>query len=467
MGDIKKTTEESTKEKIDKVWTLKELRSEETMKKYKWSIINRKVYNLKSWIHCHPGGDLTISHFLYKDATDHFACFHPAYVAERILPKFYIGKLNDSETVLTDSILSKDFKRLTNELYSRGLFKVRYSFYLLEMLKCFILLFISFWLNVSYNYESKSTILYLCSSFFLASFWHQVAFVGHDLGHNGVTGILKIDHVLGIIVGNFLGAISIGWWKDTHYVHHAMTNDPEADPDIQLMPFLAITTKFFQNIFSSYHNRTIEFDRSCRFFVRIQHYLYYLILMFGKANLLVQSLIFLSSNKRAKMTTLEYIGFIFFLSWVSILVSYVSGFWNKVLFVILSNAIVALLHVQITISHYAMDTEQRDDEKEEFVKHQMRTTMDVECSPWFDWLHGGLQFQAIHHLFPRMPRHNLRQAKDYVIEFCTKHNIEYKRYSFITGNIVVINHLAYVARCSEDETLYQKTSPESNGIKEK
>lgn len=34
--------------------------------------------------------------------------------------------------------------------------------------------------------------------------------------------------------------------------------------------------------------------------------------------------------------------------------------------------------------------------------------MDVSCPPYLDFLHGGLNFQTPHHLFPRIPRFRFR-----------------------------------------------------------
>lgn len=72
--------------------------------------------------------------------------------------------------------------------------------------------------------------------------------------------------------------------------------------------------------------------------------------------------------------------------------------------------------------------------------------MDVDCPEWLDFFHGGLQFQAIHHLYPRMPRHNLRRAQKLVQAFCEETEIPYALYGFIGGNKEVIGRLGDVAR---------------------
>ena len=75
--------------------------------------------------------------------------------------------------------------------------------------------------------------------------------------------------------------------------------------------------------------------------------------------------------------------------------------------------------------------------------------MDVDCPEWLDFLHGGLQFQAIHHLFPRMPRHNFRRVQPLVIKFCEDVGLSYSIYGFGEGNEIVIGKLGDVAKqCS-------------------
>lgn len=71
--------------------------------------------------------------------------------------------------------------------------------------------------------------------------------------------------------------------------------------------------------------------------------------------------------------------------------------------------------------------------------------MDVQCPAWLDFIHGGLQFQAVHHLFPRVPRHNLRRLQVLVKEFCQDTGIEYKIYGFVDGNKKVLGRLEEVA----------------------
>ena len=121
-----------------------------------------------------------------------------------------------------------------------------------------------------------------------------------------------------------------------------------------------------------------------------------------------------------------------------------------------SHMITAPLHVQITLSHFAMSTADLGIH-ESFPQKMLRTTMDVDCPEWLDFIHGGLQFQAIHHLYPRIPRHNLRRTQKLVQGFCSEVGIPYALYGFVDGNKEVIGRLSEVARQAAILAHCQKT----------
>lgn len=62
---------------------------------------------------------------------------------------------------------------------------------------------------------------------------------------------------------------------------------------------------------------------------------------------------------------------------------------------------------------------------------QVNGTMNWSCPAWLDWFHGGLQFQIEHHLFPALPRHNLRKASLLVQPLCQEFNLHYHSPSFL------------------------------------
>jgi delta8-fatty-acid desaturase len=187
--------------------------------------------------------------------------------------------------------------------------------------------------------------------------------------------------------------------------------------------------------------------------VRYQKWLYYPIMALARFNLYMLSLTHLVSPRA------QNLGSAWWTRWVEI--SFMCCYWyifgylllwktlpdwtTRVAFVLLSHGFTIMLHVQITLSHWAMPTADLGP-TESFPQRQLRTTMDIECPEWLDWFHGGLQFQAVHHLFPRVPRHNLRACSVLVKEFCAKTQIKYKCYAFVEGNKVVLSRLEEVSR---------------------
>jgi delta8-fatty-acid desaturase len=293
---------------------------------------------------------------------------------------------------------------------------------------------------------------YFISAFLLGIFWQQLVFIAHDAGHISITHNYQIDNIIGIIIADWIGGLSLGWWKRNHNVHHLITNDPIHDPDIQHLPFFCVSSRLFGNIYSTYYEKYLWFDAFAQKLIPIQHYLYYPILCFGRFNLYRLSWEYLLKGqgpKRGKAAWFRYfelLGLSFFTYWFFyILVGSLPTKWAKFQYILVSHITTMIVHVQITLSHFAMSTSDLGT-SESFVSRQLRTTMDVACPEWFDFFHGGLQYQAIHHLFPRLPRHNFRKAQKYVIEFCEETGLKYSIYGFVDGNGVVLNKLQDVAQ---------------------
>ena len=345
----------------------------------------------------------------------------------------------------TQTTIIQKYTELDEKLRARGLYNCNYTAYAFEVARYSLLG------SLAYYFLQQQW--YILSAAFLGMFWHQLVFTVHDAGHMGITHNFQVDSVIGMFIADFLGGLSCCWWKRNHNVHHIVTNSAEHDPDIQHMPFFAISHKFFASLKSTYYDRIMTYDPFAQFVLRYQHYLYYPILCFGRFNLYVLSwqYIFLGQGPRKGPAWwhryFEMAGQVFFWYWFGYLTVYksIDTNFHRFLFVFISHAITAPVHVQITLSHFAMSTADLG-VSESFPQRMLRTTMDVSCPAWLDFFHGGLQFQAVHHLFPRMPRHNLREAQKLVIEYCEDVKIPYTIYDFTEGNGKVIGKLEEIAQ---------------------
>ncbi|KAL2356457.1 fatty acid desaturase [Cryomyces antarcticus] len=294
---------------------------------------------------------------------------------------------------------------------------------------------------------------YVTSAVFLGLFWHQIMFTAHDAGHMAITHNFVTDSLIGMFIADFCCGLSIGWWKSSHNVHHLVTNHPEHDPDIQNVPLFATCPAYFKSISSSYYDGfTFAWDSAADFAVRYQQYTYYPVMGLARFNLYVLSWGHLLSRRSVNLgaaswtrpTEIAFMACYWFLFGYLLLWRSIPTWSLRVAFVLVSHVITAPLHVQITLSHWATSTADLGD-AESFPQRQLRTTMDVACPRWLDFIHGGLQFQAVHHLFPRVPRHNLRRLQPLVRAFCKDVGIEYKILGFVDGNKEVLGRLGEVA----------------------
>ena len=343
-----------------------------------------------------------------------------------------------------DTIVQK-YRLLNERIKAEGLYDCNYGAYAIEVCRYSIFVALMFYfLHLGW---------YAVSGFFLGAFWHQLVFTAHDAGHMGITHDFQIDSVIGMIIANFLGGLSIGWWKRNHNVHHIVTNSPEHDPDIEHIPFFAISHRFLQSLRSSYYDRVMRYDAVTKFLISIQAYSYFIILLFARLNLYAHSWEFLIRGLGPKKGAarwhrwFEITGQVFFWAWFGYGIMYktIPTTWGRIVFFAVSHMTTSPLHGQITLSHFAMSTADLGP-AESFPQKMLRTTMDVDCPQWLDFFHGGLQFQAIHHLYPRIPRHNLRRTQKLVQEFCNEVEIPYALYGFVDGNKQVIGKLAEVSR---------------------
>jgi len=448
-------------------------------------IIGDSVYDCTRWQNNHPGGHLTVRALSGKDATDSFGGTHPRWVRERMLNKFMYAKLEpdkasvqstgctdrvdclDSETEDNTAVLPRPlgvkddettlaFRLLTKKMEDAGLFETDYSFYYKKM-GIYTGLFLLILAGV---FLSEQLVVHAISGALLGIFWQQMAFIGHDLGHNAVTHNRLYDSYLGLFVGNFCTGISIGWWKRSHNVHHIATNSCTYDPDIQHLPVFAVDPILItKKLFSTYAGIYMPLSDVAHLLVKFQHWLYYPVMAFARFNLYVQSFnhalrlsYYGSAGDLIWRQNLQIASLAGFWSWLVALTLSLPTWKSRLLFFLPAHMVAGILHVQITLSHFPMETYTGvtyDDSMNGYLRTQLATTLDVDCPTAMDWFHGGLQFQVEHHLWPRLPRHNLRHVKDILVAFCKEHELVYNQASFFKANCMVVTTLKETAKSTK------------------
>ncbi|KAL4015064.1 delta(8)-fatty-acid desaturase 2 [Cucumis melo var. makuwa] len=426
----------------------KYITSEELLKHNKpgdlWISIQGKVYNVTEWAKVHPGGDTPFLNLAGHDVTDAFIAYHPgtawAYL-DRLFTGFHLKDFQVSE-------ISKDYRKLASEFSKQGLFEKKGHVIMYSLISVAVMMFL-----VVYGVlKSESVLVHLGCAMILGMLWIQSAYVGHDSGHSNVMSSRGFNKLAQILSGNCLTGISIAWWKWTHNAHHISCNSLDHDPDLQHIPVFAVSATFFRTLTSHFYGRKLKFDSLARFFVSYQHFTFYPVMCVARVNLFVQTLLLLFSTRKVPDRALNIMGILVFWTWFPLLVSYLPNWPERVMFVLASFAVCSLQHIQFCLNHFSANVYVGKPTGNDWFEKQTSGTLDISCSSWMDWFFGGLQFQLEHHLFPRMPRCQLRKISPIVVELCKKHNLPYRSLSFWDANVRTIRTLRTAALQARDLT---------------
>ncbi len=258
----------------------------------------------------------------------------------------------------------------------------------------------------------------------------QLAFLGHDGGHQQVFRSRRANDLIGLLIGDLLVGLSFGWWLDKHNRHHANPNHEEHDPDIG-ESVLAFTTAHIAARTGGLY----------RLIARYQAWLFFPMLCFEGLQLHVASVRSLIQGKQRRHLRTERV----------LLSVHLLGYLAAVLLVLSPVKALAFVAVHQAIFGIYMGCSFAPNHKGmaiiapgeqlDFLRRQVLTSRNVRGGWFTDLLLGGLNYQIEHHLFPNMPRPNLRKAQRLVFQYCQAHQIPYTETSLIGSYVAALGYL--------------------------
>jgi fatty acid desaturase len=268
----------------------------------------------------------------------------------------------------------------------------------------------------------------LLTAAYLAIVFTQLAFVGHDAGHRQIVRSRRVNDQVGLVHANLLTGISFGWWVPKHNAHHTNPNHEDLDPDISITA-LAFTTDQAR----SKHGLV-------RLVARYQGWLFFPLLLLEAAHLHLASAKAIIQG-RGRANAVEGL----------LLLAHAVGYVTALLLVLSPPQAVAFLAVQQGLfglylgcsfapNHKGVPTLTQADELD-FLRRQVLTSRNVRGSRLVDFMLGGLNYQIEHHLFPNMPRPNLRRAQPLIRAFCQHHDLAYVEASLFGSYAQAVRHL--------------------------
>lgn len=257
----------------------------------------------------------------------------------------------------------------------------------------------------------------------------QFAFLGHEASHRQVFASGKANDRFGRVLATAFVGISYAWWMTKHTRHHGNPNQVGRDPD--LAPSYVAFTPEDAAAATGVKAWTI----------RRQGWLFYPMLPFVGVDLHQSSIRRLFERGRLEGRALEllllglrfalYFGLVFWLLPVGMAFAFLGV--QLAVFGIYMGASFAPNHVGMPIVPHGA--------KLDFLDKQVLTSRNVSGGWWITALMGGLNFQIEHHLFPGMPRPQLRRARDLVRRHCQAHDVPYVENNLFAAHAIVVRYL--------------------------
>ena len=268
----------------------------------------------------------------------------------------------------------------------------------------------------------------LLTAAYLAVVATQLAFVGHDAGHRQIFRSRRANDLVGLVNGNLLVGISFGWWVPKHNAHHSNPNHEELDPDIGIaaLAFTAAQARGKRGL--------------ARMIARSQAFLFFPLLFLEAGHLHVASLKSVVRG-RGRANAVEALLLLVHLAVYLTILLLVLTPVQAVAFAIVQQGLFGLyLGCSFAPNHKGMPTLTEADQLD-FLRRQVLTSRNVRGSRFVDFLLGGLNYQIEHHLFPNMPRPNLRYAQPLVREFCRQNDLPYTESTLFGSYAEALRHL--------------------------
>ncbi|GAC1345873.1 MAG: hypothetical protein NVSMB29_20230 [Candidatus Dormibacteria bacterium] len=241
------------------------------------------------------------------------------------------------------------------------------------------------------------------------------------------------------MVGDLLIGLGYGWWMGKHNAHHANPNHEDRDPDVQL-GVLAFTAGQARG------RRGLG-----RFVIAHQAWLFFPMLLLEGLDLHVATARALFTGElpapRREFALLAvhaavYLGAIFL----------VLSPGTAVVFIVVQQGLFGLyLGCAFAPNHKGMPILTAAEHLDP-IRRQVLTSRNVRGSRVVDVALGGLNYQTEHHLFPRMPRPNLRRAQPLVATFCAREDIAYTQTSLAGSYAQTLRHLHTVSAAARTPT---------------
>ena len=272
------------------------------------------------------------------------------------------------------------------------------------------------------------------------------AAIGFNIMHDGAHGSFSTNksvNTLAAISLNMLGGSHFMWNMKHNVIHHAYTNIDGVDDDIDIKPWMRMSTTQPKHSLHRYQHIYFWFLYSMLyiFWIFVLDYQKYFKRKIGgmplKKMTLSDHLVFWGFK------ALHLILFVAVPIYTLGFTAWIIGFLVYAVVAGLVISIVFQLAHTVEHTHFPMPHETTGRLDDEWAVHQLKTTANfAPHSKAISWFVGGLNFQVEHHLFPKISHVHYPQLRKIIKETCAEYEVPYIEYPKMTQAIA--SHVSFL-----------------------
>ncbi len=348
------------------------------------------------------------------------------------IPEKTPSRTNRGTTI--QDVYTNHYTQLSQRVKESGLLRRRYGYYWAKM-SLTVLTFAGIGVGVILLGNSWFQLIF---AGLLAVVFAQFAFLGHDAAHRQIFQSGPANERAGLILGTLFGGLSYGWWQNKHTKHHSNPNKEGKDPDI------------VSNIVTFTPYARAEKRGIGAFLADRQGYFFFPLLLLEGIQLHAVSLLRVFRREPMKYRWSEMMLLIFRLAgYVTILLLVMSPVKAAVFLCVQLGLYGLYMGGAFTPNHMGMPIVPPS-LKIDFLRRQVLMSRNVRGGWFIHFALGGLNYQIEHHLFPSMPRPNLRRVQPLVRHICQTHGIAYTEKGLFDSYKIILKYLNNVGLAGRD-----------------
>jgi fatty acid desaturase len=274
-----------------------------------------------------------------------------------------------------------------------------------------------------------AAVLAACGAAFFAV---QLGIVSHEAGHRSLSRRIWVNDLFGHLGMTLVNGLGFSHWRDAHDRHHRHSQIDGADPDMRFSVVLSVSTR-------DAATRSATVARVQRF----QAVYFWLLSPFFAWSLRFDSAVTAVRGSVPGAAIDRVVLPAHYALWLLGPAMLASPGRALTFYLIYSTALSLYITGLFATNHLGLRVIEG---RRSYLRQQIEHSRNIRVPRWLDFVFGGLNFHVEHHLFPRVPGHQLRSGSEVIRAFCQQHAIEYPSHSFGQALGQIYRHLAGVAR---------------------